>query len=157
MARRDADPYSSFKFLLVIGNVQVGGFSECTGLQMEMKTFDYKEGGRNNTTLKFPEHVNHGNVTLKHGVTLAADQIVASSKDMLGWQLLSIPGRKELRAREGSNFEIYLKDERGNNVKQWNLVRAFPVKWTGPDLKASAGEIAIESLEIAHEGILVLK
>jgi phage tail-like protein len=41
----------------------------------------------------------------------------------------------------------------GTAVKRWNLIRAFPVKWTGPDLKATGSEVAIETLEIAHEGI----
>jgi phage tail-like protein len=44
-------------------------------------------------------------------------------------------------------------NEKGEDVRRWNLVRAFPVKWVGPDLKASASEVAIESLELAHEGI----
>ena len=55
----------------------------------------------------------------------------------------------------GISFAISLMDEIGEPVKRWDLIRAFPVKWAGPDLKASAGELAIESLEIAHEGILV--
>lgn len=149
MPRRASDPYSGFKYVLAIDNVKSGGFSECTGLQMEVKTFDYKEGGRNNTTLKFPEHANHGNVTLKRGVT--------ASNDLFKWQLDAMAGRFQRRTREGIKFTIFLQDERGDNVKQWNLVRAFPVKWSGPDLKASGGgEIAVESLEIAHEGILVL-
>lgn len=147
MPRRDTDPYSGFNFLLEIGNVQAGGFSECSGLQMEVKTFEYKEGGRNNSTLKFPEHASYGNVTLKRGVTV--------SNELISWQLDVAAGRFIERAREGNNFAIIFRDEAGDDVKRWNLVRAFPVKWTGPDLKANGGEIAIETLEIAHEGILV--
>ena len=148
MPRRTSDPYASFNFLLVIDNVQAGGFAECSGLQMEVKTFDYKEGGRNNTTLKFPEHTSYGNVTLKRGVTI--------SNELINWQLDEAAGRFKRRTSEGINFAIVFRDEEGTPVKQWNLVRAFPVKWTGPDMKASGGEIAIESLEIAHEGIQVL-
>ncbi|HEV2860976.1 MAG TPA: phage tail protein [Pyrinomonadaceae bacterium] len=147
MARRPADPYASFNYLLVIDNVQAGGFSECTGLQVEVKTFDYKEGGRNHTTLKFPEHASFGNVTLKRGVT--------NSNELLNWQLDAAAGRFRRQSSQGINFAIVLRNEQGQRVKQWNLIRAFPVKWTGPDLKAGAGEMAVESLEIAHEGILV--
>ena len=147
MPRRDSDPYASFNFLLMIDNVQAAGFSECSGLQMEVKTFDYKEGGRNGTTLKFPEHANHGNVTLKRGVT--------ASDELLNWQLDAVAGRFK-RTEEGIDFAIVLRGEEGDPLKQWNLVRAFPVKWTGPDMKASGGEIAIESLVFAHEGILIL-
>lgn len=147
MPRRDADPYAGFNFLLEIDNIQAGGFSECTGLQIEVKTFDYKEGGRNNSTLRFPEHASYGNVTLKRGVTV--------SNELIGWQLDAAAGRFKRRSRRGINFAIIFRDETGDAVKRWNLVRAFPVKWTGPDLKAGGGEIAIESLEIAHEGIRV--
>jgi phage tail-like protein len=146
MARRDSDPYAGFNFLLEIDSVQVAGFSECSGLQMEIKTFDYKEGGRNNSTLKFPEHASYGNVTLKRGVTV--------SNALLGWQIDAAEGRFR-RTAVGENFAIVFRDERGRPVKRWTLVRAFPVKWTGPDLKAAGGEMAIESLEIAHEGIQV--
>jgi phage tail-like protein len=149
MPRRDSDPYAGFNFLLEIDSVRVAGFSECTGLQMEIKTFDYKEGGRNNSTLKFPEHASYGNVTLKRGVTI--------SNVLIGWQLEAAAGRfKRGRSPQpGINFAIVFCDEAGDPVKRWNLVRAFPVKWTGPDLKANGGEIAIESMEIAHEGIEV--
>lgn len=147
MARRGADPFAGFNYLLVIDNVNSGGFSECTGLQLEVKTFDYKEGGRNSTTLKFPEHASYGNVTLKRGVT--------SSNELISWQLDAAAGRFRRTTDEGINFAIVLRNEKGERLKQWNLVRAFPVKWTGPDMKASGGEIAVESLEIAHEGILV--
>lgn len=142
MPRRDSDPYGSFCFVLEMDNIQVAGFSECTGLQMEVKAFEYKEGGNNSTTLKFPEHASYGNVTLKRGVT--------ASDEMISWQLDVAAG---LRSREGTDFAIILMDELNTEVMRWNLVRAFPVKWTGPDFKANASEIAIESLEIAHEGI----
>jgi phage tail-like protein len=147
MPRRDSDPYAGFNFLLEIDSLQVAGFSECTGLQMEIKTFDYKEGGRNNSTLKFPEHTSYGNVTLKRGVTIA--------NNMIDWQLAAAEGRFKRGRGQGINFAIIFRDETGEPVKRWNLIRAFPVKWMGPDLKASSGEVAIESLEIAHEGIQV--
>lgn len=147
MPRRDSDPYAGYNFLLEIDSVRVAGFSECSGLQMEIKTFDYKEGGRNNSTLKFPEHASYGNVTLKRGVTV--------SNELIGWQLDAAEGRFKRVTSVGISFAIIFRDETGEAVKRWNLIRAFPVKWTGPDLKAAGSEIAIESLEIAHEGIQV--
>jgi phage tail-like protein len=144
MARRNTDPFAGFRFVLDVQNIRVGGFSECTGLQMEVKTFEYKEGGRNNTTLKFPEHASFGNVTLKRGVT--------TQNQMIDWQRDVANGERS----RGLNFLITLKNEKGEPVKKWSLIRAFPVKWTGPDLKANASEIAIETLEIAHEGIQLI-
>jgi phage tail-like protein len=144
MPRRFTDPYASFNFLLEIDGVTSGGFSECSGLQMEVKTFDYKEGGNNKTTLKFPEHASYGNITLKRGVT--------TSNELISWQLEvndDISGSRSIRRA----VTIILQDEIGAEAKRWELTGAFPVKWTGPDFKANASEIAIESLEIAHEGI----
>src|SRR4030095_4962764 len=102
MPRRDFDPYASFRFVVEINNIQVAGFSDCTGLQMEVKAFEYKEGGRNNTILKFPAHASYGNVTLKRGVT--------DSNVMIDWQLDVVAGSFNTRPRR-TRFAIILKDE----------------------------------------------
>jgi phage tail-like protein len=114
---------------------------------METKVFEYKEGGRNETTLKFPEATIYGNITLKRGIT--------QSNELINWQLDVVNGEFSKNSRKNSvNIAIILMDEKGMPIKWWNLIRAFPVKWVGPDLKASGNEIAIEALEIAHEGIV---
>ena len=157
MPRRDHDPYASFRFALVLGNVQAAGFTECTGLSAETKLLEYNEGGRNEATLKFPETTNYGNVTLKRGVT--------ASNELLAWQREVVEGSFGVNPRSqdftqpffeerGSNIAIELRDEKGEPVKRWTLVRALPVKWMGPDLKAGASEVAVETLELAHEGIV---
>lgn len=146
MPRRTNDPFGNFRFTLEINNIQAAGFAECTGLQMEVKVFEYKEGGRNETTLKFPEAASYGNVTLKRGIT--------DSNELIDWQLDIANGTFKTNPRQQNpNIAIILKNEKGDDVKRWNLKRAFPVKWVGPDLKASSSEVSIETLEIAHEGI----
>ena len=60
--RRADDPLLAFRFVLELGALQAAGFQECTGLQMETRTFDYNEGGRNSSALKFPER---GTVALR--------------------------------------------------------------------------------------------
>ena len=137
------DPYAGFNFALEISGVQAAAFSECTGLQMETKLFEYQEGGNNSTTLRFPVNTTYGNVTLKRGIT--------SSDDLINWHLDVV--NSQFSQSRPANTAIVLQDEQGNQVKRWNLIRALPVKWVGPDLKASSSEVAIESLEIAHEGI----
>jgi len=140
------DPYAAYNYRLEIDGVESGGFSECSGLQMETQVYEYKEGGNNRTTLKFPEHTSYGNITLKRGITL--------SNDLISWHQDIIEGAFTVNPRsKNPNVAIILRDEKGDDVRRWNVVRALPVKWTGPDLKANADEIAIESLEIAHEGI----
>jgi phage tail-like protein len=148
MPRREQDPFGSFRFKLELGDIQVAGFAECTGLNIETKVLEYKEGGNNATTLKFPEPSTFGNVTLKRGVT--------NSNDLIEWQMDVVSGTFGKNARANNpGIAIVLMNEKGEDVKRWNLIRAFPVKWVGPDLKASASEVAIESLELAHEGIQI--
>ncbi|RPJ61096.1 MAG: phage tail protein [Acidobacteria bacterium] len=151
MARRDNDPYPNCRFELELNDVLAASFSECTGLQMETKVFEYKEGGRNESTLKFPENATYGNVTLKRGIT--------RSNDLIEWQLDVINGvfSKNKRA-DNVNIAILLLEEKGAEpevIHRWNLIRAFPVKWVGPELKGNASEVAIETLELAHEGIQI--
>jgi phage tail-like protein len=147
MPRRANDPYGNFRFVVELGSIQVAGFAECSGLQMETKVFEYKEGGRNETTLKFPETTTYGNITLKRGIT--------ASNELIDWQFDVVNGTFSTNPRPQSAqpLAVVLQDELGTAVKRWNLIRAFPVKWTGPDLKATGSEVAIETLEIAHEGI----
>jgi phage tail-like protein len=149
MPRRGSDPFPNFRFGLELNDVQVAGFAECTGLNVEAKVYEYREGGRNETTLKFPETATYGNVTLKRGVTRATD--------LLDWQLDVVNGAFATNRRgDDTSVAIVLLEETGGEppvVRRWTLVRALPVKWIGPDLKATGNEVAIESLEIAHEGI----
>ena len=146
MPRRDGDPLANFRFGLVLDQIHVAGFAECSGLQVETKVFEYKEGGNNSTTLKFPESTSYGNITLKRGVS--------SSNDLFLWQQDIATGQFSKTPRANNpNVAITLNNEKGDVVQRWNLVRPFPVKWVGPDFKALGNEIAIETLEIAHEGI----
>ena len=155
MARRLFDPYPShnFEFILEIDGFQAAGFSECSGLQMETKLFPYKEGGRNETTLQFPEHTTYGNITLKRGITFFDNVLLDWHKDIVNGQF-SKNARSPGALRENAKpTAIILQDELGGEVWRWTLIGAIPVKWVGPDLKAIGNEIAIETLEIAHEGI----
>src|SRR5262249_291111 len=101
----------------------------------------------NQTTLKFPENTSYGNVTLKRGLT--------SSNELIDWQTDVATAQFKVNPRsQNNNIAIVLLSEKGNEViKRWNLIRAFPVKWVGPELKATGNDAAIETLEIAHEGI----
>jgi phage tail-like protein len=148
VARREQDPFGNFRFKLELSDVEVAGFAECTGLNIETKVLEYKEGGNNAATLKFPEPSTFGNITLKRGVT--------NSNELIEWQLDVVSGTFSKNSRKSNpSIAIVLMNEKGEDVRRWNLVRAFPVKWVGPDLKASASEVAIETLELAHEGIQI--
>jgi len=152
-------PLTGFRFSLELGAIQAAGFSECSGLQLETKVYEYKEGGRNSHSLKFPETGSVGNITLKRGITTGAN-----SNALFKWHLDVMSGTFDQNNNPNKRTSdpdtdsdkkcsIVLLDELGNEVKRWNLYRAFPIKWTGPDFRATTAEIAIETLELACEGI----
>jgi phage tail-like protein len=148
------DPYRAFNFLITLvdsanapgtaltpkQSQPAGGFSECTGLDMSMDIEEYKEGGNNATILRFPTRVKWANLRLKRGVAIA--------DDLWLWHYGFVQGR--VVRRDGV---VTLQDEQQNPVKVWSFTRGLPVKWTGPSLNATQNQVAIEELEIAHEGL----
>ncbi len=140
MARDPADPFSNSNFKLEISGITVAGFSECTGLNTETNVIDYREGQENITPRKLPGLSKFGNITLKRGITL--------DKTIYLWRKTVTDGDIERK-----NLSIVLQNEKHDEVVRWNVVRAWPSKYTAPDLKATANEIAIEAVELTHEGL----
>jgi phage tail-like protein len=151
-------PLTGFRFVLELGFVEAGAFSECTGLAAETKVLEYKEGGRNYSALKFAEGGAVSNVVLKRGVLAgsAADALFRWHEGVATGAF----GHANTRPTDPDedidrNVAVVLQGEDGAEIKRWRLFRAFPVKWVGPDLKAMASEVAMETLELAHEGLLL--
>jgi phage tail-like protein len=119
-----------------------GGFSECTGLEASMQIEEWREGGRNDAVLRFPGHVTHPNIRLRRGVTV--------TNDLFEWHEAYLRGRG--RRRDGV---IELHDDLGNTVRTWRFRRGLPARWAGPTMNATQNAVAIEELEIAHEGLFV--
>jgi phage tail-like protein len=120
------------------------GFQEVSGLEMETQFIEYRAGDDPTyLTQKIPGLKKHGNVTLKKGVYAGDDAFWEWFSDVQ-----TNPERRE-------QVIIQLLDEEENPVVTWTVNNAFPVKVTGPDLKSDANEIAIESIELAHEGFEV--
>jgi len=123
-----------------IQNVALGGFSECSGLEVRMEPESYSEGGNNKTVLKFASRVSWTNIKLKRGVTL--------SDDLWNWHYSFVQGKGKRR-----NGVIALLNSLHIPIKVWYFERGLPVRWTGPSLNASTSQVAVEELEIAHEGL----
>jgi phage tail-like protein len=123
-----------------ISNAPLGGFSECTGLEMSLKIEEFNEGGRNDTALKFPTRISWSNLTLKRGV--------AASTDLWDWHYAFVEGRGQ--RRDGI---IVLQNDLHLPVSIWHFKRGLPVKWSGPAMHANQSNVAVETLEIAHEGL----
>lgn len=141
MARRPGDPYASQNFLLEIQGITKAGFSECTGLNAETNVIEYREGGDDIVTRKLPGLSKFGNVTLKTGLT-TDNSLFTWHKDVMDGNITR------------QNVSILVLDEGRHEQVRYNLVNAWPSKYTAPDLKANANEIAIEAIEIAHEGMV---
>ena len=139
LAKRE-DPYLSFNFLVEIQSLIVGGFSEVLGLQAETKFEEIREGGVNDHVHKLPKITEYPNITLKRGIT--------DSDVLWKWHQDVIEGKIDRK-----NVFVVLLDAEGNEKWRWHLIEAYPVKWTGPDLKADGNAIAFEAVELAHNGI----
>ena len=134
------DPYASFNFLVEIDGIIAGGFSEVTGLQVETEFEEYREGGVNDYVHKLPKITKYPNLTLKHGLT-DLDILWTWYKDVIQGKI------------ERKNGMIFLLDNSRTPVMWWEFTDAYPVKWTGPDLKAESNTVAFETLELAHNGL----
>ena len=133
------DPYQSFNFLVEIQGLIVGGFSEVSGIQAETEVDEIKEGGVNDHFHKLPRMTKYPNVAFKRGIT--------DSDVLWKWHQDVINGRITRRT-----VFVVLRDAIGNEKWRWSFVDAYPVKWIGPDLKADSNAVAIESMELAHNG-----
>lgn len=135
-----ADPYQSFNFIVEVEGLIVGGFTECSGLQVETEFFEFREGGCNEYVHRFAGQTKYPPLVLKHGLT-QIDGLWAWHQDVaLG----------NVQRRNGS---IQLRNKEHVPVLQWDFKEALPFKWSGPDLRADAAGVAIESVELSHRGL----
>lgn len=140
MARRATDPFANFNFLLEIEGITIAGFSEVTGLNSEQNVIEYREGNEGITPRKLPGLTKFGNITLKRGIS--------PDMQIYNWRKTVTDGDIVRK-----NVSIVLQNEKHDEAVRWNLVNAWPSKYTGPDMKANANEVAIETIELAHEGL----
>jgi phage tail-like protein len=134
------DPLLAHTFAVEIDGLIVGGFAEVTGLGLELETFDYREGGVNAYIHRLPGPARTpANLLLRRGVTDA---------DTL-WRWQDDAARGRVKRRNGA---IVILDG-GAEAGRWSFVGGYPVRWTGPELRAGSAVAALESLEIAHRGL----
>lgn len=134
------DPYVDFRFRVELEGLIVGGFSEVGGLEVEIETEPYEEGGTNGYAHKLPTRVNHSNVSLERGIT--------DSEELWDWMHAGMQGPPDRKTGQ-----IIVMDSMGAPVRGWEFVDGYPVRWEGPELSADGGMVAIERLEIAHHGL----
>lgn len=140
------DETTAATFLIEVDGYTIGRFLEVSGLAINVEVEEYKEGGENGFVHKFPGRLTWPNITFKKGVT--------KSDTFMSWLQTSVgtgaAGRSGQITR--TTAAITLLSPRGSRLRKWNVVDAFPVRWTGPNFSTSSSEVAIEELEIAHHG-----
>lgn len=134
-------PLPVFHFSVNWGGTDLG-FAEASGLTQEAQVIEYRDGlSRDFSSIKMPGLRKFNNITLKRGIT-------KGNNDFFKW-LNSI----KLNKVERRDITISLLNEENMPVMVWKIRNAFPVKVEGPGLKATGNEVAIESIEVAHEGL----
>lgn len=134
------DPFHAFNFFVEIEGIFAGGFSECSGLQVEAETFPYREGGVNDFEHTFVGPFKSGPLVLKRGLTLFDSM----------WLWFQETMRGNIVRKNGT---IYLLNRMHVPVVWWNFKAAIPVRWTGPEFDASSSAVAFTSVELAHRGL----
>jgi phage tail-like protein len=135
------DPYRQFRFRVEIDGITQAGFNECTLADTTTDPVEYREGNEAPVFRKLSGLTKYGNITLKWGIT--------DSMDLYKWRQQVIDTGSWLARK---NMSIILIDEVGSDKARWDIVSAWPSKYDPPDFSAKGNEIAIETLEIVHEG-----
>ncbi|MCW3122166.1 MAG: hypothetical protein JWQ38_1658 [Flavipsychrobacter sp.] len=136
-------PLVKFQFSVKIGDAEMI-FQEVTGLSAETQVIEYRSGNSKQfSTVKMPGIQKFGNVTLKKG-------IFNGDKNL--WDKYSLIKMNTIK-RE--TVTISLLDEANAPAMTWHLQNAFPCKMTVTDMKSDANEVAIETMELAHEGLTI--
>ncbi|MCE8425232.1 MAG: phage tail protein [Candidatus Methanoperedens sp.] len=142
MAR--VDPYRQFRFR--IEGIEQAGFSECTFADTTTDPVEYREGNELPVFRKLSGLTKFGNITLKWGIT--------DDMKLYEWRRRVIEHGAE---GERKSVSIVLIDEAGNDKSRWEIVQAWPSKYDPTDFSGKGNEVAIETLEIVHEGFTRVK
>ncbi len=136
-------PISKFHFIVDWGGRQIG-FTEVSGLTVEVDPIEYRHGASNEfTKIKMPGMVKYSNLTLKRGTFHGDDEFHT------WWKTI------EMNNVERRDITISILNSNHEAVISWSVKNAWPVKVDPGDLKADGNEVAIETLELAHEGITI--
>ncbi|MFD1992507.1 phage tail protein [Paenibacillus nicotianae] len=134
------DPYRNFRFKMEVGSITQAGFTEVSGYDSTVEVVEYREGNEVTTPRKLPGLTKYGNITLKWGVT--------DSTDLYKW--LEDCSNGTITRQDVTITAI---DETGQDKAAWQIIQAWPTKYTAPNFNGSGKEVAIETIELAHEGM----
>lgn len=133
--------HPSCRFYIMIDRIPHAVFTELSAMQIETEVMEYAEGGNNRFIHRLPGRTKISNITLKRGMT--------SSNELFKWYFDIVQGKKI----ERRNLSIVMYDTAGREIVRWNFINAYPVKWIGPQFTANGTAVAIETMELAHDGL----
>jgi len=135
------DPFRNCNFRIEIDGLAVGAFRECTGLMADGNSVEYRDGtDLSRSVRKLVGLQTYSNITLKRGYTLNAE--------LWNWYRDIVNG-----VPRRLNGSIILMDEKRADVMRWDIENMWIKKIEGPSFNATANEVAMESIEIVHEGV----
>lgn len=127
-----------------------GGFQEVSGLEVEMDVAEYNEGGRNDGVIRRVGRAKYQTLVFKRGMFLPSGG--DAEPELWQWFQDVVVGVRPVRRYNGS---VRVQDQAGKTRATWRFIRALPAKIVGPQLNGKSGEIAVEELHLAHEGLLL--
>lgn len=137
-------PLAKFHFSVDLGFGTPASFQEVSGLDVETQVIEYRHGNSPVfSPIKMPGIARASNVTLRKGLFADGDAFRAWHKDVA----MNLVKRRAVT--------IDLLDEAGKTTMRWTLTNAWPTKLTSVDMKSDGNEVAIETIELAHEGLTV--
>jgi phage tail-like protein len=136
-------PMPSYHFTVQWGGARIG-FQEVSGLNIQADVVEFRDGSDPEShPRKMPGQLNYSNIVLKRG-------IVPSDNEFFAW-INTI----QLNVVERRDVVVQLLNHQHNPVMTWKIRNAFPVRYSGPVLSANTSEVAMEELELAHDGLFV--
>ena len=135
------DPFAAYNFIVEIDNIAKAAFSEVYGLVVEVEVVDYREGNEPSPAVrKLPGLTKYSNITLKRGYT----------PDLSLWKWMkSVLDGQAVRA----GVAITLLNSQRQPAARWTVRQAWPCRYEGPTLNSTGNDVAVETLELCHEGL----
>jgi phage tail-like protein len=131
-------PYSQYNFEVQVDGEAVAGFSEVSGITMQLDTVEYQEGGVNDHVHTLPGTMAHADLTMQRGMT----------EDASFWKWI-----QEVMSGKITRKTVTIKLQegfQGESIWGWEFTDAYPTMWQGPDLISSKDRMAIESIELSY-------
>jgi phage tail-like protein len=130
------------RFAVEVDGLDLGGWAQCQGLVVNFDGDQVEEGGNNDYMLFLPKRTKYEKITLARAMNKA------DSAKVMSWLA------EKVRDESKGTAQITLHDAHGEKVATWSLQGVYPLKWSGPQLNADGRGVAMETLELFHEGFL---